>query len=128
MMVVIYVTAYIIESKVSVNFLSFKFDIRFVLKSPSSRSCIIMKFLKCKKETCGLCFKILTRLTLTGTYISCLMHSIFQPGRVAQSVWHLAHKSEVLSSIPGLASTALLESAAGEAKVCGQTGYRTQDP
>ena len=29
---------------------------------------------------------------------------IFKPGRVAQSVGHLIHKSELLGSIPGLAT------------------------
>ena len=27
-----------------------------------------------------------------------------KPGRVAQSVWHLIYKSEILGSIPGLAT------------------------
>ena len=30
--------------------------------------------------------------------------SVIQPGRVAQSVGHLTHKSRVLGSIPGLAT------------------------
>ena len=29
---------------------------------------------------------------------------LLMPGRVAQSVWHLTRKSEVLGSIPGLAT------------------------
>ena len=33
-----------------------------------------------------------------------LLFALKEPGRVAQPVWHLTRKSEVLGSIPGLAS------------------------
>ena len=51
-------------------------------------------------------FILFIRSTLEGAWfaIYVLNNSPFQPGRVAQSVGHLTRKSEVLGSIPGLAT------------------------